>query len=120
MRYISATQITGELIKILFLALLARGNTQGKLLSSARLVLFSGALMWKINDMKITNWKIYFDMWHQKPFYCRGVVLKLRLYVDYAFVFGFHLVLHVQRLESHLKLAAQFAKQQVVHPANRL
>lgn len=46
--YESATQITGELIKIFFLALLVRGNTQGKLLLSARLVLFSGALMWKI------------------------------------------------------------------------
>lgn len=43
--YQSTTQITGELIKIFFLALLARGNTQGKLLSSARLVLFWGSLM---------------------------------------------------------------------------
>lgn len=43
--YQSTTQITGELIKIFFLALLVRGYTRGKLLLSARLVLFSGALV---------------------------------------------------------------------------
>lgn len=32
---------------------------------------------------------------------------------SYVFVFAVHLVSHVRRLESHLKLAAQFDKQQV-------
>lgn len=56
--YQSTTQITGELIKIFFLALLVRGYTRGKLLLSARLVLFSGALVWKIqlyDNYKLEN-----------------------------------------------------------------
>ena len=77
-------------------------------------------LNWAMEWLQIGKYILIDSMWHLKSTDYLRAVLKYTLYVKHAFVFVVHLVLHVQRRESHLKLAAQFEKQQVVHPTNRL
>lgn len=113
-------QITGEVIKI-FLALLARGNTQGKLLLSARLVLFSGALMWQISlqeNYKLENliWSAIWDIQILPLSACSPERTLCRAH----FCRGGSPCFTCAPTRESSKIRECFEKQQVVHPANRL